>query len=258
MFENFEPVYVINLKRREDRKNILLNIFKEKQIKNYTFIEAFDANDDLSNMVYCYPSDNVTKQEMAVMMSHLKAIKFWLENSDSKYGIFLEDDIDFELSKYWKFTWQDFINSLNIDYDILQLSITYIENVHIKNDYSLKLHNKKQYEYAASFYLITRKHAEMIINKYFINKKYNFNYTDSEHIADYNSLFQTKKCYSMPLLAINPNLGTDNKSKPDELEMDESLEKIEQNRIKLVFSSSKRLNDLWSSNLLTLKELLTI
>ena len=151
MFNNFGPIYVINLKRRKDRKNILLDIFEKKQIKNYTFIKAFDANDDFSNMIYCYPSDNITKQEMAVMMSHLKAIKFWLDNSDSPYGIFLEDDIDFELSKYWGFTWKEFIDNLKIDYDILQLSAHYTDYNH-----KLKLHKKIYTEYSAAFYIIKR------------------------------------------------------------------------------------------------------
>lgn len=43
MFDNFGPVYVINLKRREDRRIVLERIFKENNIQDYTFIEAIDA-----------------------------------------------------------------------------------------------------------------------------------------------------------------------------------------------------------------------
>jgi GR25 family glycosyltransferase involved in LPS biosynthesis len=253
MFKDFGPVYVINLKRREDRRYLLENIFKEKQITDYTFIDAVDYNEDISSLVHCYPSKNITKQEMSVMMSHLKSIKFWLENSDSEYAIILEDDIDFNLSQYWGFTWKDFINYLNIDYDVLQLSAHYVDYNH-----ELKIHKKIYTEYSAAFYIIKREYAKTLIKKYFIENKYNFKYTDPEHIADYYGIFKKEKCYTIPLLVPNPSLGTDNASFPEGDEIFQTEEWIKEQRIKMFYLNESIVTKLWQNNSLTLEELLKI
>jgi GR25 family glycosyltransferase involved in LPS biosynthesis len=250
MFDNFGPVYVINLKRREDRKIILEGLFKEKGITDYTFIEALDARDDLSDLVHCYPSKNISKPEMAIMMSHLKAIKFWLENSNSDYALICEDDIDFGLSDYWGFTWNDFINSLTFKYDILQLS------PHCINDFfDIKLHKRREDEYSAAFYLIKREYAKEIINKYFINEKYNFNYTDKENIPDHYALFKKDKCYAMALLIPNPKLKSDNLTRNEaENRLDEQW--LNNERLKQFYRNKIEVTKLWQNNVLTLDQLL--
>lgn len=86
---------------------------------------------------------------MAVTMSHLKAIRYWLEHSENEYAIIFEDDIDFGLSSYWGFTWNDFINSIKFEYDILQLCVHYIDDY-----FEIKMHKKRENEYSAAFYLI--------------------------------------------------------------------------------------------------------
>lgn len=250
MFDNFGPVYIINLKRRSDRKNILESLFKNMSITNYTFIEAVDAQDDISNLVNCFPSGNVSKQEMAVMMSHLKTIKYWLETSESEYAIIFEDDIDFELSRYWGFTWSDFMNSLTIEYDILQLCIHYIDD-----NFEIKMHMKKENEYSAAFYLIKREYAKTIINKYFINEKYNFAYSDSEHVADHYSLFKKDKCYAMALLTPNPVLGTDNLT-IDSDQLKENKYMTDKQRLKDFYNNQLKITELWKNNTLTLNQLL--
>jgi GR25 family glycosyltransferase involved in LPS biosynthesis len=248
MFDNFGPVYVVNLKRREDRKNILEGLFKEKSITDYTFIEAIDARDDLCDLVEHYPSNNITKPEMAAFMSHLKAIDYWLKNSESEYAIIFEDDMDFELSKYWKFSWDEFLSSLTLEYDVLQLSVHFIDQ-----DHTIKFHKKRSHEYSAAFYLIKRNYAQELIKKYITNKKYNFMYSDSECVTDHFGVFKEDLCYSMALLIPNEELGTDNSTiiKKNVAELQN-----EKQRLIEMKENKEIIKKLWENNTLTLNQLL--
>lgn len=250
MFDNFGPVYVINLKRREDRRIVLERIFKENNIQDYTFIEAIDAKNDISNLVHYFPSENISKQEMAVTMSHLKAIRYWLEHSENEYAIIFEDDIDFGLSSYWGFTWNDFINSIKFEYDILQLCVHYIDDY-----FEIKMHKKRENEYSAAFYLIKREYAKTLIDKYFIDNKYNFMYSDSEHVADHYAIFKKDKCYAMSLLTPNPMLGTDNLT-IDNVKLKENKYMENKERLKEFYNNEKNITKLWQNNKLTLDQLL--
>jgi GR25 family glycosyltransferase involved in LPS biosynthesis len=48
----FGPVYVINLARRTDRRDHMEKLFKDYEITNYTFIEAFDAQENIHQYIY--------------------------------------------------------------------------------------------------------------------------------------------------------------------------------------------------------------
>lgn len=54
-------------------------------------------------------------------ISFLRCIKNWYETTDEEYGIFIEDDISFETSKYWSFKWSEFVRSLPSKWEIVQL-----------------------------------------------------------------------------------------------------------------------------------------
>lgn len=88
-------IYVINLKRRLDRKESILNQFEKFGITNYEFIEAIDgqlidaktvANYRLMTKYACELSTN----EIACAMSHRLAYQKMIEVGER--GIVLEDD----------------------------------------------------------------------------------------------------------------------------------------------------------------------
>jgi GR25 family glycosyltransferase involved in LPS biosynthesis len=252
MFNEFEPVYVVNLKRREDRKRHIESLFAENSISNYSFIEAFDAKESLASFVSHKPqSKRVTKTEIASLMSHLKAIKTWVETSETDFAIICEDDIDFELSKYWGFTWKEFISSIPYEYDVLQLGIHFIENNH-----NIKMHKKRAQEYSASIYLIKREYAKELINKYFVEDgKYNLNYSYPELIPDHFAIFKKEKCFSMALLIPIESFGTDNRGKY--LSVDGTFAPWPpESKLKEMINNRNKIIDIWKNNTLTLDELL--
>ncbi len=48
----FGPVYVINLARRTDRREHMEKLFKDYDITNYTFIDAFDGQENIHQHMY--------------------------------------------------------------------------------------------------------------------------------------------------------------------------------------------------------------
>ena len=76
--KNFSPVYVINLSERKDRKNYIKKHFKKYKVLNYKFIAAIDGRNDRKEIDKLLHEDSFTDDlrnpEIAVIMSHLKAI----------------------------------------------------------------------------------------------------------------------------------------------------------------------------------------
>jgi len=86
-----------------------------------------------------------------------------LNESKSPYSIFVEDDVDLKLMKYWNFTWNEFIKTLPVDYDCLQLCC-------VRQDLSeIKLRKRQWDDWSATAYLLKRDYAIKLINKYYQN-----------------------------------------------------------------------------------------
>jgi GR25 family glycosyltransferase involved in LPS biosynthesis len=124
VLDGFGPLYIINLKRRTDRYERMMNLINDNKIAEYTFIDAVDGTENIDYLI-----DNVEQKhrdmakmsEIATTISHIKAIEHWINTSDSKYAIFAEDDLSDETIQYWGWTWKEFISSIDFDYDVLQL-----------------------------------------------------------------------------------------------------------------------------------------
>tara|TARA_B110000037_G_scaffold78030_1_gene93207 strand:+ start:2814 stop:4157 length:1344 start_codon:yes stop_codon:yes gene_type:complete len=128
----FDKVYVINLKRRQDRKKTLKSIFPTV---DFTFIEAIDGKDldqkqllkdKILNTSFFDPNGMITMGVFACALSHKKAwdqaIKDGITNA-----LFLEDDITTIMSIFdsnGKFTppYQDILQEIqNTNYDLIHL-----------------------------------------------------------------------------------------------------------------------------------------
>ncbi len=112
-----EHIYIINLKNRTDRKQLMTNRLKENNLNNYTFIDAINANDILDE--YSFAKQNkktniVTAGHYACAKSHIKTLTTFL-NSQYNYALILEDDVLFKKNFIKK------INSMYIPdkYDII-------------------------------------------------------------------------------------------------------------------------------------------
>ena len=100
------------------------------------------------------------------VISHLKAIKEWYENTDEPYTFFCEDDLSLDTVKYWNFTWDEFFNSLPENWNIIQLCLIR-EDMFCFFNPEVKLINRCWCDWSACSYLISRKHAENLIKNYY-------------------------------------------------------------------------------------------
>ena len=209
-FNGFGPVYVINLKSRTDRKKYITKHFKKYGVKDYEFIEAVDGTKNRKDIKkYLHPdsdTDDLRDPEIAVIMSHLKTIKYWLENSNSSYAIICEDDVDLSTSDSWNFTFQEFLDAIKFKYDIIQMSIT--------NPIKIEMHKRKRHkEYSAGCYLITRSHAEYLIDKYLVKDMFQIAGGRVNIVAD-ELIYYTRMAYSVGLVTY---LNKESNINPDKL-----------------------------------------
>jgi GR25 family glycosyltransferase involved in LPS biosynthesis len=200
--EGFSPVYVINLKSRTDRFNYIVNELKSNNVSDYEIIEAIDgASTDFNKIVHDRESLKISDSELGATLSHLKAIKHWLDTSVSDYAIIMEDDLSFETIKYWNFNFKDFVKSVEKKYNMLQLCI--IHNFKINTD----LHIRERRDWSAACYLITRNRAEVLIGNFYVDGKYKLPSGNVNAVAD-SLIYAKSRCYSQPLFTYTMDFET--------------------------------------------------
>jgi GR25 family glycosyltransferase involved in LPS biosynthesis len=175
--EGFGPIYIINLESREDRKNYIINELQSHNVNDFKIFKAVDgATANWDDLVFDRGSLSLSNSELGATISHLSAIKNWMENSESKYGIIIEDDLSLETVQYWDFS------------------------------FKTSFHMREHKDWSAACYLITRQWAEKLISKHFIDGKYVFP-KDYRALADF-IIYNGAKCYSKPLFTYSMNFET--------------------------------------------------
>jgi len=201
--KNIPPIYYLNLDGQPERKQYMEEQFKYWEIENYTRISAYDGRtDDLSDIISGRYPDNMTSGEIGCTTSHLKAIKHWIETSDSQCAIFMEDDVDLQIAKYWDFTWKDFQSLVPYDYDVIQLAIICTGPLHVK------LHRRFVNDFSTAAYMITRHHAEKLLKFHIRNEKYKLdNGSKPRAVAD-DLIYNSGNTFSIPLFLYKIALGS--------------------------------------------------
>ena len=201
--KNIPPIYYLNLDGQPERRQYMEEQFKYWEIENYTRISAYDGRtDDLSDIISGRYPDNMTSSEIGCTTSHLKAIKHWIETSDSQCAIFMEDDVDLQIAKYWDFTWKDFQSLVPYDYDVIQLAIICTGPLHVK------LHRRFVNDFSTAAYMITRHHAEKLLKFHIRNEKYKLdNGSKPRAVAD-DLIYNSGNTFSIPLFLYKIALGS--------------------------------------------------
>ena len=153
------PIYYLNLDEEPERMMYMEAQLKYWEIENYTRISAYDGRDgrDLGDILKGRYPDNMSSGEVGCTTSHLKAMKYFLDNSDAPCAIMMEDDCDIGTVAHWPFTWKDFFCKVPYDYDVIQLAIINPASVH------LQLHRRFVNDFSTACYMITRHHAEKLV-----------------------------------------------------------------------------------------------
>lgn len=197
-------IYYINLDEKPERAQYMEDQFKYWQIENYTRISAYDGrDDDLGHLLKGRYPDMMNSGEVGCTTSHLKALKHFLETSDSPCALIMEDDCDLDTVKHWPFTWKDFYCKVPYDYDVMQLAIINPTQIH------MRLHRRFINDFSTACYLITRHHAQKMINLHCRGEKYKLdNDVKPRAVAD-DLIYNSGNTFAIPLFMYKIELGSD-------------------------------------------------
>lgn len=199
---NFPHVYYINLDDDVQRKVSTEEQFDSYGVK-YTRISGFDGRKSnlFEHLSGRYPQQ-MNSKEVGASLSHLKAIKTWLETSDTEYAVVCEDDIVFEPVDYWPFDWDTIFKNLPYDWEIFQMAI--INDIQI----SVNLHHRYINDFSAAAYLIKRSYAERLLSYHVVGEKYKLdNGVKPRAVAD-DLIYNAGRAYAMPLFTYNVNVDS--------------------------------------------------
>ena len=196
-------IYWLNLDADEDRRFYMEEQFKYWEIENHTRIAGYDAReDDPSEHLKGKVPDNVSPAELGCCMSHLKAIKYFYEETDDEYCMILEDDVDFSTVKYWNFTWNDFYAHFPYDYDVVQLAIICTGDLHVR------LHKRFVNDFSTACYVISRYHAEKLVRLHCRDDKYKLDQgVKPRPVAD-DLIYNSGNSFAIPLFLYKVELGS--------------------------------------------------
>ena len=157
--EGLPRIHYINLERSVERRKHIELQFKEWGIFQYERIAAIDGRDETyvkDALIGNVPS-GMNFNEIACVMSHLKAMKYWLEQYDEELLMVMEDDCDISTANYWGFSWKDLMRELPYHWDVVQLAVI---NPAVL---SMGLHSRFVNDYSTACYIIRRHHAEKLV-----------------------------------------------------------------------------------------------
>jgi GR25 family glycosyltransferase involved in LPS biosynthesis len=201
--KNLPPIYYLNLDDQEDRREYMEEQFKYWEIENYERISAYDGrDDDLGHLIIGSYPDNMTSSEIGCVTSHLKAIKYWLDTSDSEVAMFMEDDIELQTASFWNFTWSEFYSKLPYNWDCVQLAIICTGPLHVT------LHKRFVNDFSTACYIINRYYAQKLVNYHIRKDKYNLNNgVKPRPVAD-DLIYNSGNTYAIPLFLYKISLGS--------------------------------------------------
>lgn len=188
------------MEKSKKRNEYMINQFNELGITNY---ERFNALcEDNSTLDIIDIKRDKKPEEYYCLLSHLKLIQH-IYNSGLEEAIICEDDVDFSLCKYWRFSLNNYFNKI-LKKDIILL---YNSSNIFYNDEPVK-YNKKLH-YGTVGYYITREGCKKIIdnlNYRLINNNYYLDLRNELNIeADIYLYNLVQYIYCLPLIKCRNN-----------------------------------------------------
>ena len=200
--KNFGPLYYINLDGQPERDVAMQSMCNYWEL-NPTRISAFDGrHGDLNHILEGSHDIGITSGEVGCVTSHLKAIKQWYETSDTPYAIFAEDDVSFDTARFWKFTWDEFVEKLPYDWDVVQLAIINPGVVYAS------MHARWVNDFSTACFMITRHHAKKLIEHHCVGDKFRLDQgVKPRPVAD-DLIYNCGRTYAIPLFHYKIELGS--------------------------------------------------
>lgn len=209
LLDIFPFVLWINLEKSIDRKNKMVQKLNDYKINNMR-ISAIDGTNNKTSELdkICIISNKISLAENACTCSHLLAIKHFYENIDNDEIIIFEDDVSFEFLQYIPYNWSNFRKTIPINFNIIQLAIATYNPI---NKYLIKTSLVNKY-YCSAAYLITKKYAKILVEKYF-DKDGKINLSNKNPVTIDLILSNSGATYSIPIFTYETDDSTIHKEK---------------------------------------------
>ena len=200
--KNFGPLYYINLDEQPERDAAMQSMCNYWEL-NPTRISAFDGrNSSLNHILEGSHDIGISSGEVGCVTSHLKAIKQWYETTDTPYAIFAEDDVSFDTARFWKFTWDEFVEKLPYDWDVVQLAIINPGVVYAS------MHARWVNDFSTACFMVTRHHAKKLIDHHCVGDKFRLDQgVKPRPVAD-DLIYNCGRTYAIPLFHYKIEMGS--------------------------------------------------
>lgn len=189
------PIRFINLDRSVERRRALEAQFAHWGITDFKRIRGIDgrAGEVPKHLDGQLPEDrHITGA--ACSLSHLNAIRDWLETSDTSELMVMEDDCVLDAIAQWPFSWQRFRTAVPADADAIQLSV--FSNYRV----SYVLHPRGEADFSSCCYVVSRPYAEKLIRIHASGKKFRLDMYEEGRSTSEFMLFDSGKTYTFPLV----------------------------------------------------------
>lgn len=201
--KNFPKVLWINLDRYPARKSYMEDQFEYWGIEDHHRIAGIDGKeDDAASYLKGTVPKMMNEGEVACVLSHLNAIKYFVEETDLDEVVIMEDDVDLSPAKHWNFTWKDIRSKLPINVDCFQMTIIN------PNGITLKLHHRFVNDFSAACYLITRHHANKILKLHMRGSNWKIDQNIRPRAVSEDLILDSGKSYSTPIFNYRLDLGS--------------------------------------------------
>ena len=208
------PIILLTLDERLDRQEYTETQYDYWGIKDYTVVSGSkyqsSTYEDWKDLVILNSFDGYNRHltDVSIALSYLLIIKKWLETTDEKYMILMEDDYDLSFIEYWHFDWRYLMNRIPYDWDSIQMSF---ENPTIIPCFLHPILSG----HGVGASLINRKYAEKLLSLHYKDGKFDLSQKISNRqwkstpnfTVDY-FLGHNGKTYCMPLMSINRDFGS--------------------------------------------------
>lgn len=201
--KNFPKVLWINLDRYQNRKEYMEGQLAYWGIEDHVRIVGIDGKeDDPTSYLKGTIPHNMNNGEIACVLTHLNAIKYFVEETDLDEVIIMEDDVDLSPIKHWNFTWKDVRSRIPINMDTCQFTIIN------PNGITLKIHHRFINDFSAACYLITRHHATKILKLHQRGSQWKIDQNIRPRAVSEDLILDSGKGYATPLLNYRLDLGS--------------------------------------------------
>ena len=172
-------------------------------ISDHQRISGIDGkNDDLFDHMRGGVPPNMNEGELGCVLTHLNAVRFFVESTDLDEVLIMEDDLDMSTAEYWNFAWKDVRSRLPVNWDTCQFTI--INPVGIRP----RLHHRFINDWSAACYLISRHHASKILSIHGTERAWQIDQGVRPRAVSEDLILDSGKSYALPLFSYRLDLGS--------------------------------------------------